>query len=170
MKRRAFFYAIIIVLFFAVSYVYGQPPGAGKSPAPAVYVASTPCSSVTRPLPGIPASAGCELMKWKLTLYGSGEKQDPGTYILNCDYGLPLQGTRSFINGGTHLHRKGKWIAVKGTAAYPNALIYRLDPDQPKVSVSLLRLNENLLHLLDSDQHLMIGSGAWSYTLNRTKP
>jgi len=160
MKHRVFlFYAILAGLLFTTNCVHGQ----------VVYVASTPCSSGTKPLPGIPADAGCELIKWQLKLFGSGEKSNPGTYILDCDYGLPKQGTRGFINGGKHIHREGKWAIVKGST-YPNAGIYRLDPDQPKVSISFIRLNENLLHLLDSDQHLMIGTGAWSYTLNRTKP
>ncbi|MGZ3944914.1 MAG: hypothetical protein ACXVJB_08215 [Mucilaginibacter sp.] len=134
--------------------------------AQTIFVASTPCSFGTRPLPGIPADAGCELIKWQLKLFGSGAL---GTYILDCDYGLPKQGTRGFIHGGKHLHREGKWTVVKGNT-YPNAEIYRLDPDQPKASISFIRLNENLLHLLDSDQHLMIGTGGWSYTLSKVKP
>jgi len=80
---------------------------------------------------------------------------------------MPKQGTRGFINGGNRLYREGKWTIVKGRGANPSAITYRLDPDKPLVSVSLLRLNENLLHLLDSHQQLMIGTGAWSYTLNR---
>src|ERR1700757_3276507 len=137
MKHRPFlFCATLAGLFFTASYVHGQAPG--------VFVASTPCSSGTRPLPGIPADAGCELIKWRLKLSGIGAGSNPGTYVLDCDYGLPKQGTRNFINGGNHIHREGKWIAVKGTTLYPHAIIYRLDPDQPKVSISFIGLNENL--------------------------
>src|SRR4030095_7841218 len=32
------------------------------------------------------------------------------------------------------------------------------------------KMGENLLHLLDSDRHPMIGNAAWSFTLNRTDP
>jgi hypothetical protein len=134
-----------------------------------VYVASTPCSAGTRPLPGIPKDAACELIKWELKLFEGKGKQMPGTYILNCDYGMPRQGTQGFINGGNHLHREGKWIIIKGTTTNPSAIIYRLDPDTPQVSVSFLRLNENLIHLLDSHHQLMIGNGAWSYTLNKVQ-
>jgi hypothetical protein len=141
----------------------------GRLSAPDVFVASTPCSAGTRPLPGIPAEAGCELIKWELKLSGDTGKQGSGTYILDCDYGMPKQGTRGFINGGTHLHREGKWVIIKGTGTNPSAVIYRLDPDKPRSSISFLRLNESLLHLLDSHQQLMIGTGAWSYTLNRVQ-
>jgi len=140
-----------------------QTPAAGSS-LPVVFVASTPCSAGTRPLPGIPESAGCELIKWKLKLFGGA---GAGTYVLDCDYGLPRQGTRGFIQVGQHLHKEGKWVIIKGAGANPAAIVYRFDPDNPPASVSFLRLNENLLHLLDSKQQLMIGTGAWSYTLNR---
>ncbi|HMH23594.1 MAG TPA: hypothetical protein VK563_17530 [Puia sp.] len=191
MKRRIrlFFMGLSGSLFMTMQ-ACSQASDAGRSPAPLVFVASTPCSAGTRPLPGIPAGAGCELMKWRLEIYGergreeSGGKgssetggrgredsggrvgQQSGTYVLDCDYGLPLQGTRGFVHGGMHLHREGKWIALKGRATNPAAIVYRLDPDKPQASVSFLRLNENLLHLLDSNGQLMIGTGAWSYTLN----
>jgi len=159
MLRRTIFLSLTTLLFTA-SLAHAQ----------AVFVASTPCSSGTRPVPGIPADAGCELIKWQLKLSVSGDGSTPGTYALDCDYGIPKQGTRGFINGGKHLHREGKWVIEKGTSRYPNAVIYRLDPDQPKASIAFIKLNENLLHLLDRDQHLMIGTGGWSYTLSKVKP
>lgn len=74
------------------------------------------------------------------------------------------------MNGGTRLQRTGKWITRTGTPEHPNAVVYQLDPDTAGVSISFLRVNDNLLHLLDTKQHLMIGTGAWSYTLNKIKP
>jgi len=156
-------------LLLMATHACSQTTDTGHSSAPVVFVASTPCSSGTRPLPGIPEGAGCELIKWELKLSGGTGKQMSGTYILNCDYGMPKQGTRGFIDGGKHLFREGKWIIMRGRGTNPSAIIYRLDPDKPLVAVSFLRLNENLIHLLDSHQRLMIGTGAWSYTLNRVQ-
>jgi hypothetical protein len=181
MKRATLFFLGLSGSLFMAMQACSQASDTGRSPAPAVFVASTPCSAGTRPLPGIPAGAECELMKWKLEIYDeSGGRRRSGTggirsvesggrYILDCDYGVPQQGTRGFIRGGRHLHREGKWIAQKGGATNPAAIVYRLDPDKPRASVSFLRLNENLLHLLDSKGQLMIGTGAWSYTLNRIR-
>ncbi len=101
------------------------------------------------------------------TLNFSETSKTSGTYVLNCDYGMPLQGTRRFINGGTHLHREGKWVITKCTPANSSFVIYKLDPDKPEESISFIRLNENLLHLLDEQKQLMIGNGEWSYTLSR---
>jgi len=159
MDRRTVLVSLI-ALFFTASLAHGQEP--------VVYVASTPCSPGTKPVPGIPPDAGCELIKWHLKLSGTGEKSNPGTYILDCDYGLPKQGTRGFIHDN-HIHREGKWVIEKGST-YPGTEIYRLDPDQPKATIAFLKLNESLLHLLDSDRHLMIGTGGWSYTLSKVKP
>ena len=146
--------------FLIAGQAFGQPTGRAMT-----FVASTPCTSGTKPLPGM-ADEKCELMMWKLQLV-SGSQNRPGTYILDCDYGLPLQGTKRLINGGKHLHREGKWTVVNGAKTIPLATIYRLDPDQPKASVSFIKLSDDVIHLLDSDMQLMIGNGGGGYTLNK---
>ena len=89
------------------------------------------------------------------------------TYTLHYTYGLPKQGTTGFIEGGNKAGMKGTWTIIKGTRSDSHATVYRLHDSKTGKTISLLKLNDNLLHLLDSDQHLMIGSAAWSYTLNR---
>ena len=161
------FFLFLAGMYFCVPRTYAQAPPTDRSSVPAVFVASTPCSSNTKPLAGISREAGCELIKWELRLWGESGKPTSGVYVRDCTYGMPKQGARGFIDGGSRLHRKGKWTVIKGIGINPAAIIYRLDPDTPRVSVSFLRLNDNLLHLLDSHNQLMIGTGAWSYTLNR---
>ncbi|HTD99607.1 MAG TPA: hypothetical protein VK668_09975 [Mucilaginibacter sp.] len=156
-------------IYFSSLYACAQVATADKSSAPAVFVASTPCSPGSKPLPGIPREAGCELIKWELQIFGDTGKHASGTYILDCTYGMPKQGTRGFINGGSRLHLEGKWVTIKSTATNPAAIIYRLDAGKSGGSISFLRLNENLLHLLDTHDQLMIGTGAWSYTLTKIR-
>ena len=62
---------------------------------------------------------------------------------------------------------EGKWTIIKGMASASNAIVYQLKDNKTSKTISFLKLNDNLLHLLDSDQRLMIGNAAWSYTLNR---
>ena len=149
---------IMTLLFFTATFLWTAQAQDNT------FVGSTPCTQGTRPLPGIPRDRGCELIKWELRLTGGPAA---GNYTLTCAYGLPKQGTRGFINGGYHLRREGKWKLSKGTTAMPSAAIYRLDPDKPSESISFLRLNENIIHLLDSHQQLMMGTSAWSYTLSK---
>src|SRR6266542_1346037 len=82
-------------------------------------------------------------------------------------YGLPKQRTKGFIGGGKKVEMEGKWTIIKGLATNPNAIVYRLNDNKTNKTISFLKLNDKLLHLLDGDQHLMIGNAASSYTLNR---
>src|SRR5260221_13279837 len=97
---KTFFMGLFIPLLIAIP-ARSQTMDANLSSAPVVFVfvASTPCSAGTRPLPGIPKDEGCELIKWKLQLFGGTGKQTSGTYVLDCVYGMPQQGTRGFIHG-----------------------------------------------------------------------
>ena len=132
-----------------------------------VFTASTPCSQGTRPVPGIAVSTDCELIKWNLTLFQDASGKTPGTYKLHCVFGLPKQGTTGFIGGGQKIDMEGKWMIIKGEGANPNAVVYRLADGKTGKTISFLKLNDKLLHLLDSEGHLMTGTAAWSYTLNR---
>ena len=165
MKQLKFVFKASL-LFFIVINSCSQKNSPGTSSVLGIFVASTPCSQGTRPLPGIPVDADCELIKWNLTLYQDETKKTPTTYKLHCSYGLPKQGTTGFIGGGKKAELQGKWMVLKGTASNPNAIVYRLNDNKTNKTISFLKLNDHLLHLLDSELRLMIGSAAWSYTLN----
>ncbi|HEX6431885.1 MAG TPA: hypothetical protein VF008_29540 [Niastella sp.] len=155
------------LLFFVVMNSCSQQNTPGASSILGVFVASTPCSNGTRPLPGIAVNTDCEFIKWKLTLYQDEVTKSPTTYKLHALYGLPKQGTTGFIGGGKKIDMEGKWTIVNSTASDRHAILYQLHDMESNKTISFLKLNDNLLHLLDSEQHLMIGSAAWSYTLNR---
>ena len=166
MKQLKFVFAVPL-LFFLVTNSCSQTNTPSRSSVRGIFVASTPCSNGTRPLPGIPVNADCELIKWNLTLYQDEFKKTPTTYKLSCLYGLPEQGTPGLIGGGKKIEMEGKWTIIKGTRSNPNAIVYRLIDNNTIKTISFLNLSPDLLHLLDSDHRLMIGSAAWSYTLNR---
>jgi hypothetical protein len=140
----------------------------GGSTVSGVFVASSPCGAAIRPVLGIPAHADCELIKWQLTLYWDRQTKRPATYHLKWAYGLAQPNTTGHVGGGTKRERTGNWNIGKGTSADPAAVVYRLDPEKPATTISLLKLDDRLLHVLDGEKALMIGDGAWSYTLNRT--
>lgn len=155
------------LLFFIVMHCCSQQNSPETSSVLGIFVASTPCSQVSRPLPGISVNTDCEFIKWKLTLYQDASTKTPTTYKLHSLYGLPKQGTTGFIGGGKKIDLEGKWTIIKGVASNRNAMVYQLKDSKTSRTISFLKLNDNLLHLLDSDQRLMIGNAAWSYTLNR---
>ena len=159
------FTASLLLLIITTSCSQKNSPG--NSSVLGIFVASTPCSKGTKPLPGIPLNADCVLIKWNLTLYLDASKKTPTTYKLHYVYGVDQQGSTGFIDGGNKVEMEGNWTIVKGTGSNPNAIVYLLHDTKTNKTVSFLKLSDDLLHLLDNDQHLMIGSAAWSYTLNR---
>jgi len=107
-------------------------------------------------------------MIWKIVLFQDPGANTPTTYTLNSAYGVPQQGTPGLAGGGTPITMEGRWAVVKGTRQDPDAVVYQLNPDDPQKAVSFLKMNDDLLHVLTHDKTLMVGNGAWSYTLNRT--
>ena len=91
--------------------------------------------------------------KWELVLYRDPNTLAPTTY--------KLRGT--FYRERV---KEGKWIIVRGTKTEPDAVVYRLDPDDPRESLSFLRADDNILLFLDKERNLMVGNGDFSYTLN----
>lgn len=133
----------------------------------AVFQGNTPCDAAVQPLPQIPADAECEQMIWSLVLYQNPQTGDPTTYQLNSAYGMSKPNTNDLIGGGTPIVMDGKWTITTGTQSDSGATVYQLNPDDAQNTVSFLRVNENLLHILNREKESLVGNGAWSYTLNR---
>ena len=140
------------------------PPG---SELYGVFQANTPCSADARPLPQIPADANCEQMKWNLVFYQDSATGTPTTYNLNSSYGMAKPNTNDLVDGGTPIELEGTWKITTGTKSDPDATVYQLNPNDSQATVSFLKVSEDMLHVLNSDKALLVGNGAWSYTLNR---
>ena len=154
------------ILFLIACSTVSLPEPLGPS-SPVVFVATSPCDYASRSLLKIPETADCELIKWRLTLSYDPGTLAPTTYELNYTYGLPIPGTLEFTHTRTKVERKGRWTTVRGKKADPAATVYRLDADKPQESLSFQKLDDYLIHFLDRDEGLMVGSAGWSYTLNR---
>jgi hypothetical protein len=59
---------------------------------------------------------------------------------------------------------------ARGTRTDSSSPVYKLDAERSEESISFVKLNDNLLHLLDADRSLAVGHAGWSYTLSRTEP
>ncbi len=132
-----------------------------------VFVATSPCDAGAKSLFRIPETP-CEMIKWRLMLYQDSSALTPTTYQLDYVYGLSQPNTNEVAQGGKKVARTGKWAIVRGAKTNPDGLVYQLDPDKPQASVSFQVVDQNLPHLLDRDEKLMIGNAGWSYTFNRT--
>lgn len=120
------------------------------SVAAAVYEGRTPCHQVATQFTGFP-SERCEKVKWEVTLY-----RDRGT-----------NAPSAFVYRGTRTRRSGRWTIHRGSAADPNAVVYRLTPTSGE-PLSLMSVEGNVLLLLDAQSRVLVGDASWSYALNRT--
>jgi hypothetical protein len=75
---------------------------------------------------------------------------------------------QGFFQGGTKTETTGRWRTTVGRRTDPRATVYQLEATDPRRSLSLVKIDENLLHPLTYDGRLMVGNDSWSYTLNRT--
>jgi hypothetical protein len=117
------------------------------------YTGSTPAAPLVRSFAGIPLTDSIDFIRWTISL-------EEGHYSLQCDYGIGKPNTNGFTNGGKHISLKGK-LEKKGK----RYLLHQGDK-----TLQLFEVNNNLLHFLDEQQHLMVGNGGWSYTLNKKTP
>lgn len=152
---------VLLSMVFTQPVAPPVPPGSSTT---GIFVATSPCDAVSRAALKIPATANCEMIKWHLTLFEDAKTLTPTTFELNCVYGLAEQGTIGLSKGGTNVGWKGRWKIVPGA----DATVYELDLGVPKGTVSFLKVDRNLLHLLDHNKSLAMGNAGWSYTLNRT--
>jgi len=167
---RLFFASTSLAVCLEITNSCSQTIKSENSSVLGVFKASTPCDDMAKTMLEIPSITKCELMKWNLTLYQDPKTFTPSDYKLICEYGLPKQGTKDFMEGAKTIELKGKWTIGKGTNETAGAVVYKLNADSSSISLSFLKPDQNLIHLLDQDKRLMIGNGAWSYTLNRVNP
>ena len=109
------------------------------------------------------------MVERKLTLYKDPKTQQPTVYKLAGINRYSVKVTNMYSQPGTKTESEGKWTILQGTKTNPGAIVYRLNPDKPKISVSLLMMSNDLLHILDEEGRLMIGDEFFSYTLNKVQ-
>ena len=138
-----FLTTLISVLFF----VFGL---SGKDTN---YTASTPAAGLVRKFLGISQTDSIDFIRWKLSL-------NDLRFTLECNYGIGKPNTNGFYNGG-------KKVAFSGIVERVN---HHYLLHHGKQVLKLVELNNNLLHILSSDNSLLIGNGGWSYAINNIKP
>jgi hypothetical protein len=155
--------------FFLITTSCSQVKAPDNKEEVIVFTATTPCNDTTKGLLRIPAGEPCEMIKWNLTIRKDSIAAD-ARFNLVYNYGLTKQGTREVAAGGKSMTVHGKLSAGQGIPGNGKAAVYHLLTEDTGIKLFFLRPDPNILHLLDKNSRLMIGNGAWSYTLNRTKP
>lgn len=154
-------FALAVSLLFLAT-TSRSPAHAAADPALfGVFVGSSPGGESILQLLQIPADVEPPA-QWELTLYQDPKTGAPAVYKLRCN--CKAGTSKASGKGGRpgRLEREGTWKLAKGTKFNPEALVYELDG-----WLSLFKVDENILQLLNPDRSLMVGDGGYSFTLNR---
>lgn len=140
----------IIINFLLLLFILSCTTTSGKEKT---YIASTPAGVVVKKFLGISLSDSVDFVRWELFIRDN-------RYHIHCNYGISQPNTNGFIGGGVKMELSGEW---KKTGNY-----YELQNGNEKLVIA--ELNDDLLHLADTNKNLLVGNGGWSYTLNSLAP
>lgn len=159
------FACILMVFLWPTSCSGGKESDATGSEK--VFVGSTPGDSLIKAMLAIPSETKADFIQWELKLSRIKEKQP--TFLLNIVFGESQPGTPGFKED----HKKafeGKFTRSEKIQANYQAEIYHLKSPQFHQEISMIKINDHLLHILTPQGQLMVGNGGYSYTLNYKGP
>jgi len=135
------------------------------SPSPVItFVGSTPADYSVRQSLKIPQTEKCDFIKWKLEL----NTPAIGQFKLDVNYGEGQPNTPGFWGGGHFSTFTGTFNTQKFNSGTDNRTFYQLTSQQFGAPLLLVKIDDNLLHILSPQKKVMIGTGGWSYTLIRS--
>ena len=134
---------------------------------PVVFNGTIACDGFIRQLMDIPASVECDKIKWQLTLYAdsAGVRRFTAAYT----WGVQKVNAPGFANNGQTQQIQGTWAMERGTATDTTAAVYSLRTTTATQPMLLVKVDDNILHFLYSDRHLLIGNAGWGYSLSRVQ-
>jgi hypothetical protein len=156
MSRSSLLVAATIALLWPV---IGHAEPAAKPEVFGEFVGSTPCGEPFGKLFDIPADANPPV-RWVLTLYQDPKSRTPTVYKLRAesDAAKPPAARKPITK-----EKEGGWSIGKGTKGDPDAVVYELAG-----GVNFYKLRDDVLHALNPDRTLAVGTAGWSFTFNRS--
>lgn len=164
---RSFFTVILFLMAFLFSTSCSGGKELNDSASRKVYAGSTPGDSLIKVMLSIPHEETVDFIRWKLTI--NQPKEKASSFVLNIVFGESQPNTLGFKED----HKKtfeGEFTSSENLIGNHQASLYRLKSPQFQQDISIIKINDHLLHLLTSDNQLMAGNGGYSYTLNYTGP
>lgn len=131
-------------------------------------VGSTPADAYIKSLLDISSESLIDFIRWDLTL--KIRDYNSGTFQLKIHFGEGQPNTLGFKGGGVIKNLGGEYNVTVMPSGKDSVNVYVLKPATGPGKISLVELNENLFHLLNTNNRLLTGNGGWSYTLNRKDP
>ncbi len=128
-----------------------------------ILIGSTPGDELIKTMLTIPAEVKVDFIRWNLIFDGNA------AFVLDITYGESKPNTLGFISDKKQTIQ-GTYRIVKNQEPNRFKEVYQLKSVDLSDIVSLVKINENLFHILTPHNQLMVGNGGWSYSLNRKVP
>jgi hypothetical protein len=116
----------------------------------------------------ISADTKVDFIRWNLVINPTSTGQH--LFTLDIVFGEAQQNTLNFEGGGEKISFSGKYLVKVNTASNLKGEIYHLQSSRLPRGLLLLKVNDNLFHLLTAQYAPMVGDATYSYTLNRLNP
>lgn len=133
-----------------------------------VFVGSTPGDEEIKSILKIPSDIKVDFIRWNLKLNMSNADQN--SFLLDIHFGEAKPNTRGFKGSGEKYSFEGTYTVSKSRDNNITKEIYHFKSSKLLTEIAMIKLNDNIFHLLTPQNQLMIGNGGWSYTLNRKVP
>ena len=164
MKSVSRFFSIALMCGIAISSCSQNSLPETKL-ATDIYEGSTPCNPSVNAVLKIPLSEACVFMKWELDMFNKIGKDS--SFKLLISYGDFQPNTMYFLGGGKSMSIVGKlWTTyiLRNSTKYK---ILHLAGDKNAPGLLFIQLDNNILHLVDSNMNLIKGDPGFAFVLNR---
>jgi hypothetical protein len=156
MNRNYFIASFVGCLAFVASCTE-----ASTASSETAFVGSTPGDATIKTMLGIDVSKPVDFIRWHLVL-----REQSKSFVMSARYGVGKPNTPDFEGGGEKLGFLGSYDRSREGKKE----IYRLTSKSLPGPISIVRLNDDLFHVLSPEKRLMVGTGGWSYTLSSNRP
>jgi len=148
----------MLLKLLTISLLFSTACSAKNQGEDFILTGSTPGDDEIKNILHIPATTLVDFIRWEVQLNNNN------SFVLNVQYGESQPNTLGFKKDGERKTLKGSFSISKSNRFNE---IYHLKGVGLKDEISIVKLNNNIFHLLSSHEQLMIGNGGWSYSLNR---
>ena len=150
---------LILMIWFAAGCTLPSSSCSEQNSSNTIQITgSTPGDAMIKSIMGIDTATSIDFIRWDLQLQPADK--GAGSFVLNLHYGVGKPNTQDFIDGGEKRKMEGRY-ENRGSIIHFNS-------DHAKFS--LMRISNNVFHLLNEKQELMKGNAGWSYSLFSMQP
>ncbi len=125
-----------------------------------MFVGSTTCNEELLQALQIPKETGCEFMKWEVFF------DDQARFSMTIHYGISQPNTNGFKYPAT-ANIEGTVEITQGAGVGKNYTVLHLESKNIFGELTLVRMDDNVLHFCNGNGQLLIGNGGYGCALNK---